>query len=119
MTLFGVGAVGNPQGGGTTLGRIGYGYIYPNFNAQVTYTTSPKNPAQLSIGLFQPSTFLGGSIYSVTKLPRLEAEVTYHTTSGGNTFTVSVGGEVPSTTTRDPGDCPQTTVDRPTGAKTK
>src|SRR5438128_1472399 len=50
MTLFGVGAVGipnvtfgnapatnPPQGGGTTLGRIGYGYIYPNFNAQVTY----------------------------------------------------------------------------------
>src|SRR5216684_4456049 len=88
MTLFGVGAVGAPQGGGTTLGRIGYGYIYPNFNAQVTYSTSPKNPAQLSIGLFQPSTFLGGSIYSVTKMPRLEAEVTYHQTSGTNTFTV-------------------------------
>src|SRR5881296_1072620 len=43
MTLFGVGALGlpnitlgapsnPPQGGGTTLGRIGYGYIYPNFN---------------------------------------------------------------------------------------
>src|SRR5216117_4234428 len=42
MTLFGVGALGlpnitlgapsnPPQGGGTTLGRIGYGYIYPNF----------------------------------------------------------------------------------------
>src|SRR5213592_342946 len=51
MTLFGVGAIGlpgitlegavdnPPQGGGTTLGRIGYGYIYPNFNAQVTYST--------------------------------------------------------------------------------
>src|SRR5438128_4473305 len=51
MTLFGVGAVGLngitlapldlnfTQGGGTTLGRIGYGYIYPNFNAQVTYST--------------------------------------------------------------------------------
>src|SRR6266567_7077807 len=51
MTLFGVGAVGifdgttatgqAAQGGGTTLGRIGYGYIYPNFNAQVTYSTKP------------------------------------------------------------------------------
>src|SRR5690349_6052205 len=34
MTLFGVGAVGigpgSTQGRGTTLGRIGYGYIYPN-----------------------------------------------------------------------------------------
>jgi hypothetical protein len=117
MTLFGVGAVGNPQGGGTTLGRIGYGYIYPNFNAQVTYTTSPKNPAQLSIGLFQPSTFLGGSIYSVTKLPRLEAELTYHTTSGGNTFTLWAGGEVQSTSSRDAGDSSKTTVGGTAGVK--
>src|SRR6266702_5249430 len=56
MTLFGVGAVGvgGGQGGGTTLGRIGYGYIYPNFNAQVTYSSKPGQ-AQFSIGLFQPS----------------------------------------------------------------
>ena len=60
QTLFGVGAVGGVQGGGTTLGRIGYGYIYPNFNAQLTYSTSPKNPAQLSVGLFQPSILPNG-----------------------------------------------------------
>src|SRR5947209_8317435 len=72
MTLFGVGAVGirtpgpgnptgvgtGPQGGGTTLGRIGYGYIYPNFNAQVTYSTKPGE-AQLAVGLFQPSVLEG------------------------------------------------------------
>src|SRR6266480_1835838 len=67
MTLFGVGALGlpnitlgvasnPPQGGGTTLGRIGYGYIYPNFNAQVTNSTKPGQ-AQFSVGLFQPSVF--------------------------------------------------------------
>src|SRR5438094_7551935 len=41
ITLFGVGAVGigGGQGGGTTLGRIGYGYLYPNFDAQLTYST--------------------------------------------------------------------------------
>src|SRR2546423_15493961 len=76
MTLFGVGAVGipgvtipganPPQGGGTTLGRIGYGYIYPNFNAQVTYSTKPGQ-SQLSIGLFQPS--INGA-FDVTKIPR-------------------------------------------------
>src|SRR5207249_364606 len=57
MTLFGVGAVGigGGQSGGTTLGRIGYGYIYPNFNAQVTYSTKGGTPAQISIGLSQPS----------------------------------------------------------------
>src|SRR5438445_9950716 len=64
MTLFGVGAVGigngNAQSGGTTAGRIGYGYIYPNFNAQVTYSTKGGTPAQISIGLFQPSTLGSG-----------------------------------------------------------
>src|SRR5256884_6768246 len=90
MTLFGVGAVGDPQGGGTTLGRIGYGYIYPNFNAQVTYSSNPKNPAQLSIGLFQPSVFGG---FGVTKIPRLEAEGTWHQTQGKTRYMVWVGGE--------------------------
>src|SRR5438045_3625310 len=57
QTLFGVGAVGvgGGQSAGTTLGRIGYGYLYPNFDAQVTYSTRGGVPAQLSIGAFQPS----------------------------------------------------------------
>src|SRR5438876_4648609 len=99
MTLFGVGALGlpnitlgvasnPPQGGGTTLGRIGYGYIYPNFNAQVTYSTKPGE-AQLSIGLFQPSV---NGAYDVTKIPRLEAEFTYNQKSGKNNYMVWVGG---------------------------
>src|SRR5438552_8039957 len=60
MTLFGVGAVGisGGQAKGTTLGRIAYGYIYPNFDAQVTYSTKPGQ-AQLSIGAFQPSVAIG------------------------------------------------------------
>src|SRR5881296_653384 len=63
MTLFGVGAVGIGAGqtGGTTLGRIGYGYLYPNFDAQVTYSTRGGQPGQLSIGLFQPSIFGQGA----------------------------------------------------------
>jgi hypothetical protein len=116
MTLFGVGAVGNPQGGGTTLGRIGYGYIYPNFNAQVTYTTAAKNPAQLSIGLFQPSV-LGASIYTVTKMPRLEAELTYHQTSGTNRFMVWVGGEWQSTSSADAGDSTKSSIGGTAGVK--
>jgi len=100
MTLFGVGAIGlpgitlegavdnPPQGGGTTLGRIGYGYIYPNFNAQVTYSTKPGE-AQFSIGLFQPSV---NGAYDVTKIPRLEAEFTYNQKSGKNNYMVWVGG---------------------------
>ena len=59
QTLFGIGATGGINGGGTTLGRIGFGYIYPNFVAQMTYSTPAGRPTQLSIGLFQPSSLAG------------------------------------------------------------
>jgi len=96
MTLFGVGAVGiaQGQGGGTTLGRIGYGYLYPNFVAQVTYSTKPGQ-SQLSIGVFQPSVLQGGTggiAYLFTKVPRVEAEFTYNQKSGKNNYMFWVGG---------------------------
>jgi hypothetical protein len=81
QTLFGVGATGGINGGGTTLGRIGFGYIYPNFVAQMTYSTPAGKPGQLSIGLFQPSSLNSdiGTAYGETEVPRLEAEGTYKT----------------------------------------
>jgi hypothetical protein len=94
MTLFGVGAVGigaaSTQGRGTTLGRIGYGYIYPNFVSQITYSTKPGE-AQLSVGLFEPSV-LGASPFQFTRIPRVEAEFTYNQKSGKNNYMVWVGG---------------------------
>ena len=96
MTLFGVGAIGigGGQGGGTTLGRIGYGYLYPNFDPQITYSTKPGQ-SQLSIGLFQPNVLLGGgggTPYLFTKIPRVEAEFTYNQRSGKNNYGFWVGG---------------------------
>ena len=92
QTLFGVGATGGINGGGTTLGRIGFGYIYPNFVAQMTYTTPAGRPTQLSIGLFQPSSLAGdaGVVYDETQIPRLEAEGVW---KGGNNM-VWVNGTV-------------------------
>jgi len=73
QTLFGVGGGGiAPRG--TTLGRIGFGYIYPNFVAQMTYTTPAGRPGSLSIGLMDPSTF---GPYDTHLIPRLEAEGSY------------------------------------------
>src|SRR5438105_2129076 len=94
MTLFGVGAVGigGGQSGGTTAGRIGYGYLYPNFNAQLTYSTRGGQPAQLSIGAFQPSTVAGNGTFDVTKIPRVEAEFTYNQKSGKNKYMFWAGG---------------------------
>src|SRR5438874_4930964 len=99
MTLFGVGAVGigSGQAKGTTLGRIAYGYIYPNFDAQVTYSTKPGQ-AQLSIGLFQPSVLgssilgSGGNTYQFTRIPRVEGEFSYNQKSGKNNYMLWVGG---------------------------
>lgn len=85
QTLFGVGATGGPTGNGTTLGRIGFGYIYPQFKAQMTYSTPADRPTQISIGLFQPAT---NPPYETVQLPRLEAEGVF---TSGNTK-VWVGG---------------------------
>src|SRR6059058_2387252 len=90
MTLFGVGAIslGGGNGGGTTLGRIGFGYIYPNFNAQVTYSTKPGR-SQVSVGIFQPSVLPGS--FEITSIPRVEGEFTYNQRSGRNNYMFWVG----------------------------
>jgi hypothetical protein len=77
QTLFGVGATGSPGvpdgagTGGTTLGRIGFGYIYPQFKAQMTYSTAAGRPFQLSVGLFESAV---NGPYTKTEIPRVEAE---------------------------------------------
>jgi len=86
MTVFGVGLTGGGAAGvGTTLGHIGTGYTYPNFNAQMTYSTAGNKPGQLTIGLFDPSIIndaTGQCCFYVTQSPRLEAEYTYTKHSG-------------------------------------
>jgi len=75
MTLFGVG----PNGGfrGTALGRIGYGYLYADFRAQFTYSSPAGKVAQISFGVFEPTT-TGASAFAYTygDLPRFETEIT-------------------------------------------
>jgi predicted porin len=60
MTLLGVGTGAGFQGSiNTTLGMIGSGYIYTEFQPQITYTTPNKGGLQGSIGVFQPRTTAG------------------------------------------------------------
>ena len=55
MTLLGVGtAAGNAAPGNTSLGRIGVGYIYTDWEPQITYTTPTWNGFSASAGVFQP-----------------------------------------------------------------
>ena len=86
MTLFGAGAQGGAADGGTTLGRIGYGYVYPQFNARISYKTLVANGFQLEIGVYDPSRIAGsGQSHNETSSPRWETEATYATDfDGGN-----------------------------------
>ncbi len=54
MTLLGVGAgAGSLAGNTTTLGRIGTGFMYADWKAQVAYTTPNWNGFQATVGLTQ------------------------------------------------------------------
>jgi hypothetical protein len=72
MTLLGVGA-GAPAGN-TTLGRIGYGYIYADWKPQISYTTPNMNGFQASAGISQN--------FKVTSA--LNNDATTNATSGTN-----------------------------------
>jgi hypothetical protein len=91
-TLFGTGPVaGNRGNGGTTFGRIGYGYIYPNFNAQMAYSTKAGQPLVLTLAVVQPSevgwsngdgSISSGDYFSYNPIPRVEGELTFTTALG-------------------------------------
>ena len=80
MLLFGVGAASSADNSGTTLGRIGLGYLYADFQPQITWTTPGVGPFGVKIGLFDPndvtSTETAADATDKTS-PRVEAQITY------------------------------------------
>ena len=69
MTLLGVGSqglVGTAGGTTTTLGRIGTGYIYADWNGQIAYTTPNMNGLSLTLGVMQPWNSTASSAISET-----------------------------------------------------
>jgi predicted porin len=55
MTLLGVGANGsNAAPTNTSLGSIGYGYIYTDWLAQINYTTPDISGVKVTVGIFDP-----------------------------------------------------------------
>lgn len=60
MTLLGVGsAAGSLAGNTTTLGRIGTGFMYADWKAQVAYTTPNWNGFQATVGVTQAFNAIG------------------------------------------------------------
>ena len=95
ITLFGVGYLVGPDGGGTTLGRIGAGYVYPDFRTRFVYQTPDMNGFQLSVGIFDPQEpgglLAAGSVKpagwaSETDTPQFQAEATFNSAFEGGSF---------------------------------
>lgn len=86
MTLLGVGSTGgNAAPTNTSLGRIGLGYIYTDFQPQITYTTPKFGGFQVSGGVFTPLQTLGLSAagagvpaaYTANESPGYQAKATF------------------------------------------
>ncbi|HZV09674.1 MAG TPA: porin, partial [Novosphingobium sp.] len=77
ITLLTPGSPGsNTAPGNTTLGRIGVGYIYTDFQPQITYTSPAYKGFQAAVGIFQPLDSLSGSAQNNSE-PGFQAKLTY------------------------------------------
>ena len=91
MTLLGVGSqgiVGTAGGQTTTLGRIGIGYMYADFNGQMTYTTPNFGGFEFTAGIDHPLKTANASADSDTmagpqKMPAYVGVARYSFSSDG------------------------------------
>jgi hypothetical protein len=81
MTLPGVGVAGSASTSApsnTTLGSIGFGYIYPDTLAQMNYTTPDFYGANLTVGIYDPlNSLTANGDNSPKKAPGLQFKATY------------------------------------------
>jgi len=81
ITLLGVGTdSGNAAPSNTSLGRIGVGYIYTDFQPQITYSSPKFGGLQVTAGVFQPLSTIGRT--EVNSTPGFQAKLTYDMTQG-------------------------------------
>ena len=91
MLLFGVGASASAGNSNTTLGRIGVGYLYTDFQPQVSWTLPDLGYGfGAKIGIFDPKDVAADTAaVSATDhtAPRVEAQITWN----GDFFQTGVG----------------------------
>ncbi|MBI1922007.1 MAG: porin [Geobacter sp.] len=96
MTLLTAGVVPGPSTS-TTLGHIGYGYLYTDFGPQIRYTTPDMNGVKVALSVNEP--YKVSSDTAKTNTPRIETEISYATVlSGGTTFQTWASGLYQSAT---------------------
>ena len=91
MTLLTAGVVpGSAFRGNTTLGHIGYGYLYTNFGPQARYTTPDFNGTKVAFSIGEPYAISADT--TKTNAPRLETEISYNKTFGGTAVQAWLSG---------------------------
>lgn len=91
ITLLAVGtAAGNAAPSNTSLGRIGVGYIYTDFQPQITYTSPKFGGFQFAAGAFQPLRTLGSG--EVNRTPGFQGKLSYDGKFGGVAVHSWLGG---------------------------
>lgn len=84
MSLLGVGtAAANSSPSNTSLGRIGVGYIYTDFQPQISFTSVKMAGFSIGAGIFQPLTTIGTS--EVNSQPGFQGKLAYDFAAGGVT----------------------------------
>jgi hypothetical protein len=91
MTLLGVGAGGsNAAPTNTSLGSIGYGYIYTDWLAQINYTTPSINGAKITFGIFDPvESLTDGTGATPKSAPGFHGKITYGDPKAGDKLYLS------------------------------
>lgn len=83
ITLLSPGTpAGNAAPSNTTLGRIGVGYIYTDFQPQITYSSPVFHGLQLSLGIFEPLSSTTGPAESNAS-PGFQGKIVYDHKFGG------------------------------------
>ncbi|MDI1296909.1 MAG: porin [bacterium] len=82
ITLLSVGSSGgNVAPSNTSLGRIGIGYIYTDFQPQITYSSPKLGGFQATVGIFEPLQSLTGP-GETSKSPGFQGKIVYDGTFG-------------------------------------
>jgi hypothetical protein len=91
MTLLSAGVVpGAAFKGNTTLGHIGYGYLYTNFGPQIRYTTPDLGGTKVAVSIGEPYKISADT--AKTSSPRIEAEIAYAKTYDGTAVQAWLSG---------------------------
>ena len=93
MTLFGVGASSGIDGGGTSLGRIAFGYTYAEFQTRFAWKSPDMNGFNVEVGIFDPSEGSGGATTNFeTDTPQFQIAANYSTSFDGGSVSLWADG---------------------------